>query len=163
MHEFTDVELVEEAGFKPQRAGSQACILYIVVQGLVLRIMVIVKEILIMVMMTVDELLMPMMEEDKHVMLNIGCQQKLKSCLRQPLGIYARTFLNWVKRGRKTHPGCGWQDLLDWSFRANTKEKASRALAFIFLCLLTVGVTRPLDYGSCHHDFPTMTDCALEL
>lgn len=38
-----------------------------------------VKEILIIVMMTVDELLMPIMEEDKHVMLNIGCQQKLNA------------------------------------------------------------------------------------
>lgn len=77
MHEFTDVELVEEAGFKPQRAGSQVCILYIVVQSLVLRIMVTGKEILIIVVMTVNELLMPMMEEDKHVMMNIVANKNL--------------------------------------------------------------------------------------
>lgn len=78
MHEFTDVELVEEAGFKPpQRAGSQACILYIVVQSLVLRIMVTGKEIMIIVVMTVNELLMPVMEEDKHVMMNIAANKNL--------------------------------------------------------------------------------------
>lgn len=51
--------------------------MYIVVLSLVLRIMVIGKEILIIVVMTVNELLMPMMEEDKHMMMNIVANKNL--------------------------------------------------------------------------------------
>lgn len=50
--------------------------------------MVKVKEIVIIVVMAVDEVLTLMMEEDKQVMMNSGCQEELKSCPRQHWGIY---------------------------------------------------------------------------
>lgn len=42
------------------------------------------------------------------------------------------------------------------------KGESKLSTVSTFLCLLTTDVTGPFDSGSCHHDFPTMMDCALE-